>query len=99
MDEAISGSATNVNSLAYSADFGDGMTWKNDLFQVGPWSSQQKSLAMNTSDLGGGVGVIGIANAATTPASTPSGGGVLFVESGALKFKGSSGTVTTIAPA
>ena len=45
VDEAISGSATNVNSLAYSADFGDGMTWKNDLFQVGPWSSQQKSLA------------------------------------------------------
>ena len=30
---------------------------------------------------------------------TPSGGGYLFTEAGALKYKGSSGTVTTIAPA
>lgn len=36
-----------------------------------------------------------LANQASQPA-TPSGGGVLFVESGALKFKGSSGTVTTL---
>lgn len=28
--------------------------------------------------------------------ATPSGGGVLYVESGALKYKGSSGTVTTV---
>ena len=33
------------------------------------------------------------------PSGTPSGGGYLYVESGALKFKGSSGTVTTIANA
>jgi hypothetical protein len=31
--------------------------------------------------------------------STPSGGGTLYVESGALKFRGSSGTITTVAPA
>ena len=48
---------------------------------------------------GSGVGVIGIANAATVPSSNPSGGGVLYVEGGALKYRGSSGTVTTIAPA
>lgn len=35
----------------------------------------------------------------TAPAGTPSGGGYLYVESGALKYKGSSGTVTTIAVA
>jgi hypothetical protein len=29
--------------------------------------------------------------------STPTGGGVIYVESGALKYKGSSGTVTTLA--
>jgi trimeric autotransporter adhesin len=34
-----------------------------------------------------------------TEPSTPSGGGVLYVEGGALKYKGSSGTVTTIANA
>jgi len=35
----------------------------------------------------------------TAPSGTPSGGGYLYVESGALKYKGSSGTVTTIAAA
>jgi hypothetical protein len=43
--------------------------------------------------------VLYIANAATVPASNPSGGGVLYVEAGALKYRGSSGTVTTIANA
>lgn len=33
----------------------------------------------------------------TTAPATPAGGGVLYVESGTLKFKGSSGTVTVIA--
>ncbi|NBU93790.1 MAG: hypothetical protein EBS18_04470 [Actinobacteria bacterium] len=35
----------------------------------------------------------------TAPASNPTGGGYLYVESGALKYRGSSGTVTTIANA
>ena len=42
--------------------------------------------------------VIGMANA-TAPTSSPAGMGQLYVEGGALKFRGSSGTVTTIAPA
>jgi len=42
--------------------------------------------------------VIGMANA-TAPSSSPDGMGQLYVEDGALKFRGSSGTVTTIAPA
>lgn len=49
--------------------------------------------------LGSGSGVISIANATTAPTTNPSGGGVLYCEGGALKFRGSSGTVTTIAPA
>jgi hypothetical protein len=52
-----------------------------------------------TDQFGGGVKVIGIANATTIPSSNPSGGGVLYVENGALKYRGSSGTVTTIANA
>lgn len=52
-----------------------------------------------TKSFGGGSGVIGIANTTTAPTSNPSAGGVLYVESGALKFRGSSGTVTTIAAA
>jgi hypothetical protein len=40
-----------------------------------------------------------IANASTAPTGNPSAGGFLWVESGALKYRGSSGTVTTIASA
>jgi len=36
---------------------------------------------------------------AIAPTANPSGGGVLYVESGALKYRGSSGAVTTIANA
>lgn len=48
---------------------------------------------------GGGVGIGFIANATTVPTSNPTGGGVLYCEGGALKFRGSSGTVTTLGPA
>ena len=46
--------------------------------------------------LGGTTGVISIANA-TAPSSNPTGGGIVYVEAGALKYRGSSGTVTTLA--
>ena len=45
-----------------------------------------------------GNGNVTIANTYSAPGA-PSGGGVLYVEAGALKFIGSSGTVTTLAPA
>jgi hypothetical protein len=44
------------------------------------------------------VGVIGIGNG-TAPTTSPAGMGQLYVEAGALKYRGSSGTVTTIAAA
>jgi hypothetical protein len=44
------------------------------------------------------VGVIGIANG-TAPTTSPAGMGQLYVEAGALKYRGSSGTVTTLANA
>lgn len=40
-----------------------------------------------------------IGNATTVPTGNPSGGGFLYVESGALKYRGSSGTVTTLGAA
>ena len=52
-----------------------------------------------TSQFGGGRGVIAIANATVVPAVNPAGAGILYVEDGALKYRGSSGTVTEIAPA
>lgn len=52
-----------------------------------------------SASLGGGVKVFNLTNCTTAPTTNPTGGGILYVEAGALKFRGSSGTVTTIAPA
>jgi hypothetical protein len=48
---------------------------------------------------GGGNSLLFINNTSSPPTSNPSGGGLLFADSGALKWRGSSGTITTIAPA
>lgn len=57
-----------------------------------------KNLLLNTtSSPASAVGTIAMGNA-TAPTGSIT-GGVLYVEGGALKFRGSSGTVTTIAPA
>jgi len=52
-----------------------------------------------TSQFGKGQGVIAIANVSVAPSVNPAGGGILYVEGGALKYRGSNGTITTIAPA
>jgi hypothetical protein len=49
-------------------------------------------------DFGSGVQILFIANG-TAPSGNPTGGGFLYVEAGALKYKGSSGTVTTLGSA
>lgn len=46
---------------------------------------------------GGGVKVLFLANRTTAPTSNPVGGGILYVEAGALKYRGTAGTVTTLA--
>ena len=48
---------------------------------------------------GGGTNVIFIGNASVAPTSNPAGGGILYTSAGALKYRGSAGTITTIAPA
>lgn len=58
--------------------------------------SDPGNLGINGSSFAGGIKVIFIGDG-SAPTGTPSGGGILYVESGTLKFKGSSGTVTTIA--
>jgi hypothetical protein len=56
------------------------------------------NIGLRTRDqFGGGKGVVGIANAKEAPSVNPAEGGVLFVEEGALKYRGSNGTVTVIA--
>ena len=48
---------------------------------------------------GGGTGVVSLLNAAVAPTSDPSGGGIIYTSSGALYYRGSSGTITKIAEA
>lgn len=58
------------------------------------------SVRVNGAAVGTGVGaLVAIPNVTTPPSTNPTGGGVLYIEAGALKYRGSSGTVTTIAPA
>jgi hypothetical protein len=48
---------------------------------------------------GGGQGAVVIANASVAPSTNVAGAGILYVEDGALKYRGADGTVTVIAPA
>ena len=52
-----------------------------------------------TDQFGSGSVVIGVANATTAPTTNPTGGGVMYAEAGAGKWRGSSGTVTTFGTA
>jgi hypothetical protein len=76
-------------------DAGDGVSGNNH----GNRFRSNTQFGSTTGAFGSGDGVIGIANAATAPTTNPSGGGVLYAEAGALKWRGSAGTVTVIAPA
>ncbi|MBF0153268.1 MAG: hypothetical protein HQL64_05960 [Magnetococcales bacterium] len=57
------------------------------------------NMGLRTSSFGSGQGVFAMANAQAVPSTNPSSGGIFYVEGGALKYRGSGGTVTTIAPA
>jgi len=57
------------------------------------------SSATDVLDIATDSGHLKLYNIPGSAPSTPSGGGVLYVQSGALKYKGSGGTETTIAPA
>lgn len=57
------------------------------------------SLFNSIGSFGGGTGVAFIANASVSPTTNPTAGSILYAESGALKARGSSGTVTTLAAA
>ena len=52
-----------------------------------------------TGSYGGGLGVYFFGNGTTAPTTNPTGGGILYVTGGALLWRGSSGAITTIAPA
>lgn len=62
--------------------------------------TDQGNLGLGTAtEFGSGVVVGGVANATTVPSANPTGGAAYYAEGGALKCRGSGGTITTIAPA
>lgn len=73
----------NANKIAFSASV----------------NGKQNVYINGSTDSGGGSGVIAIRNSDQVPSANPGSGGVLYVEAGALKYRGSTGTVTTVAPA
>jgi hypothetical protein len=68
----------------------------NTLAERASITSQSNLLLQNPTEDTNDVGVIYIPNG-TAPTASIAGGGKLYVEGGALKFRGSSGTITTIA--
>ena len=80
---------------AFCTIFGGGLnhTGRIDLGGSLRLGSQSQSFG------GGAGGLLAMANATTVPSTNPTGGGILYAEGGALKWRGSSGTVTTIAAA
>ena len=84
----------NTNKYCYIGSVESGTAYRNLILQP------------NGGNVGVGIGtfgtsadkVLGLANA-TAPSTSPAGMGQLYVEAGALKFRGSSGTITTIAAA
>jgi len=64
------------------------------------WVKANENVGIGTGTaFGGGARVVGLANAVTVPTTNPVGGGVLYAEGGKLMWRGSAGTVTTLAVA
>lgn len=88
------GNVTVLNLGGAGANYFRGDTYFNELS-----GTALANVGFFTTAMGGGVKVIGIGNASTVPASNPTGGGVLYAQAGKLMWRGSSGTITQLAPA
>jgi hypothetical protein len=60
-------------------------------------ANQNIQIGSLTTSYGNGQGVIGITSATVTPNTNPTGGGILYVDAGTLKYLGTSGTATVVA--
>jgi len=83
-NKAIFGGHNATLSAWADVTYNQGNTGNVGFFTVDPSASH------------GAAGVIYIGNRSTGPTGNPSGGGILYTESGALKYRGSSGTDTTL---
>lgn len=93
---------TTANQLQVQYDASN--LWKFNVTSVGglellPTGTTFNLALFAAGSYGGGKGVTFIGNAITVPTTNPTGGGIAYVEAGALKYRGSAGTVTTLGPA
>jgi len=95
----------NGNAIVFQGRRSDGSVLQNNrVFKFANYDTSllyieaNGNFGFNGGSYGSGKKVLFIANG-TAPSSNPSDGGILYVEGGALKYRGSSGTVTTIANA
>jgi hypothetical protein len=101
--------SANINARITLASSGTGINilGTNGVTDLALYSGGTEQLRLTTTgnygfggtSFGSGVVVMFIANRTTAPTTNPVGGGILYVEAGALKYRGSGGTVTTIAAA
>ena len=104
---SINGDVTNANIATDAAGASGFFAPSNGAIAYSGGGTERFRIAATTGNVGigttdqfgSGVKVVGIANATTAPTANPTGGGVLYVDAGALKYRGSSGTVTIIAAA
>jgi len=89
-------SYTSSGTISIGRGNGTGIPNTKDIGIDGSGNVGLINVAMS---VGSGQGVIFIGNRTAAPSTDPSGGGILYAEAGALKYRGSSGTVTTIANA
>lgn len=96
---ANSGTGYGLN-LKAGSESGTTSTGGDVTISPGTGTSKNGNIGLGaTPSAGGGALCIFIPNASTVPTTNPSGGGVLYVQGGALKYRGSSGTVTTLGAA
>lgn len=96
-DNSLAGADRYINALGSAADVGYFISAKG-AGSIKMYAGNY-SFGSLTPSFGSGTGVIFINNVTVAPPSNPTGGGLLYVEGGALKFLGSAGSRTTIAAA
>jgi hypothetical protein len=94
----LTGRQASVDSPWHIVSAGNGLAASSLRFVSDPSPFASPVLTLTTSVLTP-ANWINVQNTGAAPGSSPGSGGYMYAEAGALKWRGSSGTVTTIAPA
>jgi hypothetical protein len=96
---SISAGTTSGTALVSTGDTTGNLVLQTNGTTTAVTIDTSQNVGVGGTSFGSGAVVMFIANATTVPTTNPSGGGVLYVQAGALKYRGSSGTVTTLGAA